>query len=29
MRLQMMAVCDKIREADEMGDQRGLVYRSL
>jgi len=24
MSLQMMAVCDKIREADEMGDQRGV-----
>ena len=24
MRLEMMVVCDKIREADEMGDQRGV-----
>ena len=26
MRLQMMAVCDKIREADEIGDQRGVRF---
>ena len=26
MRLQMMVICDKIREADEIGDQRGVWF---